>query len=72
MGLARRPAFVRIALGAIFLVAIAWGARLTLLEGFVYAWPRAFGGDFAAAMYDPQWWDGSGVFYGPVLSLKNG
>ena len=31
---------------------IAWGLRLTILEGFVYEWRRAFYGDFYAAMYE--------------------
>jgi len=46
---------------------IAWGLRLAILEGFVYAWPRYFNGDFYAAMYDPIWWDGTGIMYGPVF-----
>ena len=52
----------------LFLVAAAlWGLRLIVLEGFVYEWPRRFKGDFYAAMFDPDWWDGAGIMYGPVF-----
>jgi hypothetical protein len=50
--------------------AILWGLRLTILEGFVYEWPRAFSGDFAAAMYESRWWDGTGIMYGPVFVME--
>ena len=49
---------------------IAWGLRITILEGFVYEWPRYFNGDFYAAMYDPVWWDGTGIMYGPVFVVE--
>jgi hypothetical protein len=52
------------------LVACAWGARATFLEGFQYARPRGFGGDFTAAMYTGDYWDGSGVLYGPVFVFE--
>jgi glycosyl transferase family 87 len=52
------------------IVAMAWGLRLTVLEGFVYAWPRGFAGDFLAAMYNPMWWDGTGIMYGPVFVIE--
>jgi len=45
----------------------AWGLRLTILEGFVYEWPSQFSGDFRAAMYDKDWWNGTGIMYGPVF-----
>jgi hypothetical protein len=48
----------------------AWGLRLTILEGFVYAWPRGFPGDFHAAMYQADWWDGKGIMYGPVFVFE--
>ena len=55
-----------------FLIAITlWGLRLTILEGFVYEWPRAFGGDFKAAMFDVDWWDGTGIMYGPVFVIEH-
>ena len=31
---------------SLVLLAILWGARLTVLEGFVLEWPRRFTGDF--------------------------
>lgn len=37
---------------------------------FIFAIPRNFRGDFFAAMYDPKWWDGSGVVYGPLFVIK--
>jgi hypothetical protein len=49
---------------------IAWGLRLTILEGFVYEWRRGFYGDFCAAMYDRVWWDGTGIMYGPVFVFE--
>lgn len=59
----------------ILLVAMAsavavWGARATWLEGIVYAWPRGFAGDFFAVMFDPAWWDGTGIQYGPVVVIE--
>jgi hypothetical protein len=47
-----------------------WGLRLTILEGFVYAWAREFRGDFFVAMYVPAWWDGAGIMYGPVFVFE--
>ena len=35
-----------------------------------FARPRGFKGDFYAAMYDPKWWNGEGVFYGPIFVLE--
>lgn len=65
---ARRAA---LAGGVLFLcLAIVWGARLTILEGFVYAWPRGFAGDFVAVMYHSQWWDGTRIMYGPVFVMQ--
>jgi hypothetical protein len=48
----------------------AWGLRLTILEGFVYEWPLQFSGDFRAAMFDPYWWNGTGIMYGPVFVFE--
>lgn len=59
--------------GALVLfLAIAWGARLTALEGFIFAssGSRSFGGDFNAAMYHAEWWDGTGIMYGPVFVME--
>ena len=36
----------------------------------MFAAPRKFRGDFYAAMYDPNWWDGSGLIYGPVFVFQ--
>lgn len=35
-----------------------------------FAQPRKFKGDFYAAMYDPSWWDGTGLFYGPLFVFE--
>jgi hypothetical protein len=35
-----------------------------------FAGPRGFGGDFYAAMFTSGWWDGTGVFYGPVFVFE--
>jgi len=35
-----------------------------------FARPRGFKGDFYAAMYDPKWWDGEGLFYGPLFVFE--
>ena len=35
-----------------------------------FAAPRRFAGDFYAVMYDPTWWDGSGVVYGPLVVFE--
>lgn len=36
----------------------------------LFARPRGFKGDFYAAMYDPNWWDGEGLFYGPLFVFE--
>jgi hypothetical protein len=36
----------------------------------IFAAPRNFRGDFYSAMYDPKWWDGSGLIYGPLFVMK--
>ena len=41
-----------------------------LVSYFRYAKPRGFRGDFYAAMYDPNWWDGQGIFYGPIFVFE--
>ena len=51
----------------IFLMSI-WGLRVLILEGFIYSWPRKFGGDFSAVMFGPDYWDGSGFVYGPIFT----
>jgi len=35
-----------------------------------FAAPRGFAGDFYAVMFDPAWWDGTGVFYGPIVVFE--
>jgi len=35
-----------------------------------FAKPRGFKGDFYAAMYDPNWWDGNGIFYSPIFVFE--
>lgn len=35
-----------------------------------FAQPRQFKGDFYAAMYEPSWWDGTGLFYGPLFVFE--
>lgn len=37
---------------------------------FSYAKPRGFTGDFSAAMYGKNWWDGKGIFYGPIFVFE--
>lgn len=51
---------------------IIWGARLTALEGFVYAWSRGMKGDFSAVMFNDTalWWDGTGIVYGPLFVIE--
>jgi hypothetical protein len=36
----------------------------------LFAQPRQFKGDFYAAMFDPLWWDGTGLFYGPMFVFE--
>ncbi|MBI3490651.1 MAG: DUF2029 domain-containing protein [Acidobacteria bacterium] len=60
----------RLAASLALVAAAAWGLRLTILEGFVYAWPRGFSGDFSALMYEPRWWDGTRIMYGPVFVFE--
>jgi hypothetical protein len=35
-----------------------------------FASPRGFGGDFYAAMFTSDWWDGTGIFYGPIFVFE--
>ena len=58
------------ALWLVVLAGCAWGARATFLEGFRDARPRGFAGDFTAAMFTNQYWDGTGVLYGPVFVFE--
>ncbi len=46
-----------------------------MLSGFAIAYelfarPRGFKGDFYAAMFTSDWWDGTGVFYGPIFVFE--
>ena len=52
----------------LILLMFIWGLRVLILEGFVYSWPRKFGGDFSAVMFGPDYWDGSGFVYGPIFT----
>ena len=36
----------------------------------IFASPRGFGGDFYAAMFTSDWWDGTGIFYGPIFVFE--
>jgi len=53
------------------LLAVAWGAWRTTMEGFILAWPRGFGGDFTAAMFGGDWWNGRGIIYGPIFVIES-
>jgi hypothetical protein len=46
-----------------------------MLSGYLAAYvlfarPRGFRGDFYAAMFTPEFWDGTGVFYGPIFVFE--
>lgn len=51
---------------------IVWGARATFLEGFAYAVPRGFTGDFTAAMFpaDGSAPDPTTIVYGPIFLFE--
>ncbi len=52
-------------------MAFLGGSLLSFLFVFkVFAQPRQFKGDFYAAMYNPLWWDGTGLFYGPIFVFE--
>jgi len=36
----------------------------------LFARPRGFKGDFYAAMFTSDWWNGTGVFYGPIFVFE--
>lgn len=58
---------------AIPLAFLAWALRLAILEGYVFASRTDFlGSDFTrtAALGSPEWWTGSGIFYGPIFVLE--
>ena len=47
------------------------GAISAYIGVYIYfARPRGFKGDFYAAMYNPNWWDGTGLFYGPLFVFE--
>lgn len=53
------------------LLLILWGARVTLLEGFLLKWPE-FNGDFTALMFGNQYWLGRrGIPYGPIFVIES-
>ncbi|MBZ5557033.1 MAG: hypothetical protein LAO77_07120 [Acidobacteriia bacterium] len=66
---ASRP-LPRLGLFLVLALLAAWGLRLTILEGFVYEWPRGFRGDFHGAMWEADWWDGRGIMYGPLFVIE--
>jgi hypothetical protein len=68
--LAKLPRFWRVALWLALLGLGAWGLRITILEGFVYEWPRHFNGDMYVVMYGTDWWNGSGIYYGPIFVME--
>ncbi len=52
-------------------LALLGGSLLTFLAVFkVFAQPRQLEGDFYEAMYNPLWWDGTGLFYGPMFVFE--
>jgi len=55
------------------LVFLAWAVRAAILEGFIYPERTDFlGSDFTrtAALGSPEWWTGTGIFYGPIFVLE--
>lgn len=80
MRLIRRPASPRAALLAVACILILLGGWLTAREAIFRARARGLGGDFAAAMFDIPWWDGSklvygwwdgsGIAYGPIFVIE--
>ena len=60
----------RILIYLVLSLSMAWGIKLQLLEGFQYASARGFKGDFFEAMFGDLYWDGTGVFYGPVFTFE--
>jgi hypothetical protein len=57
-------------LGLVLLL-MAWGARVTFLEGFYLKWPD-FTGDFTAVMFSHKYWEGHrGIAYGPLFVLES-
>src|SRR5204862_5220055 len=53
------------------LLLIAWGARVTFLEGFYLKWPD-FHGDFTAVMFTDRYWLGHrGIPYGPFFVIES-
>lgn len=61
---------VRVALWVLCVALLLGGLRITLLEGVIFSWGRAFFGDFYAVMFHPYWWDGSGIVYGPIFVFE--
>jgi Glycosyltransferase family 87 len=52
---------------------LAWAARLVFLEGYLYELGTDFlGSDFTrtARLGSPEWWTGTGLFYGPIFVLE--
>lgn len=54
----------------LLLILFFWGLRRIILEGFVYAIPRNFGGDFYTAMYEFTDTPGVEMLYGPIFLIE--
>ena len=62
---------VRVLGMGLVLLLIAWGARVTFLEGFWLKWPD-FHGDFTAVMFSYNYWVGHrGIPYGPLFVIES-
>ena len=49
----------------------AFGAVSAYVGVYIFfARPRSFKGDFYAAMFTSNWWDGTGLFYGPLFVFE--
>src|SRR5919202_5029437 len=57
---------------AVPLLLLAWSARLAFLEGYLLRAPGGFDGAFNKTVSGraTEWWDGTGLFYGPVFVLE--
>ncbi|MBV9893505.1 MAG: DUF2029 domain-containing protein [Chloroflexi bacterium] len=52
---------------------LAWAIRLVVLEGYLYELAGNFEGDFTrtADLRVPEWFAGTGLFYGPIFVLES-
>jgi hypothetical protein len=68
-----RPGLGLAVLGwVIALLFLGWAVRLVALEGYLYEISGNFLGDFTrtAELGAPEWFTGSGLFYGPIFVLE--